>query len=128
MNTLGEKIKYLRKQKDITQGKLAELINSTRPAVAKWETNAAFPPPEMIKSIADYFGVSTDYLLGRTLIPYIEIEIDGVETLEDARELGKKIGEEIAARSIPINTTCRIVGGRRKFLLFYPRKQKRTGD
>ena len=76
------------------------------------------------------FGVTVDYLLGRTLIPYIEIEIDGVETLEDARALGKKIGEEIAARSIPINTTCRIVGGRRKFLLFYlpSQKTKRTGD
>ena len=64
MNTLGEKIKYLRKQKGITQEKFAELINSTRPAVAKWETNAAYPPPEMIKSMAEFFDVSADFLLG----------------------------------------------------------------
>ena len=73
MNTLGEKIKYLRKQKDITQEKLAELINSTRPAVAKWETNAVYPPPEMIKGIADFFGVTTDYLLGRTITMEVQV-------------------------------------------------------
>ena len=94
---LGDKIKTLRAEKGIERAELAETLGITYHALSKYETNEREPDYETVKKLADYFGVTTDYLLGRTLIPYIEIEIDGVETLEDARALGKKIGEEIAA-------------------------------
>ena len=90
-------LKKLREDKGLTQTDLGEIFGLTKTAISLYENDKRGIDSKLAVSLADYFGVTTDYLLGRTSIPYIEIEIDGVETLEDARALGKKIGEEIAA-------------------------------
>lgn len=59
---LGEKIKSLRKQKNISQEVLADYLGVTFQAVSKWETNAAMPDVTLIPAIASFFGVSTDEL------------------------------------------------------------------
>lgn len=59
---LGEKIKSLRKQKNISQEVLAEYLGVTFQAVSKWETGAAMPDVTLIPAIASFFGVSTDEL------------------------------------------------------------------
>ncbi len=66
MNTLGERLKILRAGKEITQKELASVLKIPRDTVANWEVNRGTPNIETISEIADYFGVSTDYLLGRT--------------------------------------------------------------
>lgn len=58
------RIKELRKQKNITQDRLATAIGVSRSSVAMWETNNTQPDFDLIKKLADYFGVSIDYLLG----------------------------------------------------------------
>ncbi len=60
-----EIIKQLRKEKKITQGQLAEAMNVSRSTIAMWETSGSCPKQESLKKLADYFLVSTDYLLGR---------------------------------------------------------------
>lgn len=60
------RIKELRKIKKLTQKKLAEKINVDCSAVTKWETGKANPDFENQLLLADFFGVSVDYLLGRT--------------------------------------------------------------
>ena len=62
MIKLGEKIKYLRKQRDISQEVLADYLGVTFQAVSKWETGAAMPDIVMIPAIASFFGISTDEL------------------------------------------------------------------
>ncbi len=63
MDTIGSRIKTLRKSKNITQAELAQALHASREALAKWETDAAIPTAESVKALASYFSVSTDYLL-----------------------------------------------------------------
>lgn len=59
---IGEKIKSLRKERNISQETLAKALGVTFQAVSKWETNAATPDVGLIPSIAGYFAVSIDEL------------------------------------------------------------------
>ena len=65
---LGEKIKTLRKQKNMSQEVLAQVLGVTFQAVSKWETGAAMPDVSMIPAIARFFEVSTDELFDFNLI------------------------------------------------------------
>lgn len=60
--TIGEKIKELRKAKNISQESLAKVLGVTFQAVSKWETNTTAPDVGIIPSIASFFGVSIDEL------------------------------------------------------------------
>ena len=62
---LGEKIKELRRRDGRTQDALASEIGVTSQAVSRWEKGICCPDIEIIPSIANYFGVTVDYLLGR---------------------------------------------------------------
>lgn len=57
---LGEKIKTLRKQKNISQEVLAQYLGVTFQAVSKWENGTTMPDVATIPAIASFFGVSTD--------------------------------------------------------------------
>jgi len=62
------RLKELRKQHSITQEQLAEAIGVERSSIGKYEGNQnVLPSVDVLKSIADYFQVSTDYLLGRDI-------------------------------------------------------------
>lgn len=64
MIQLGEKIKSLRKQKNISQEVFANYLGVSFQAVSKWENNYTMPDVAMIPAIASFFGVSTDELFG----------------------------------------------------------------
>ena len=55
----------LRKQAGISQRALATALNCSQNMVSQWENGTRDPSTETIKAIADYFKVSTDYLLER---------------------------------------------------------------
>jgi transcriptional regulator with XRE-family HTH domain len=59
---IGEKIKKLRKEQDITQEKLADYLNITCQAVSKWENGSALPDITLVVPLASFFGVSADVL------------------------------------------------------------------
>ena len=59
---LGNKIRTLRKQKNISQEILAQYLGVSFQAVSKWESGAAMPDITLIPAIASFFGVSTDEL------------------------------------------------------------------
>ena len=59
---LGEKIKSLRKLKNISQEVFANYLGVSFQAVSKWETGATMPDVTLIPAIASFFGVSTDEL------------------------------------------------------------------
>ncbi|MGO3018987.1 MAG: helix-turn-helix transcriptional regulator [Anaerococcus sp.] len=60
---LGEKIKELRKMSEITQEELAEKLDVSRSAVAKWESNNGIPDIVNLKKISEIFSVSIDSLV-----------------------------------------------------------------
>lgn len=59
---LGEKIRALRKQKNISQDVLASALGVSFQAVSKWEKADSMPDVTLIPAIASFFGVSTDEL------------------------------------------------------------------
>lgn len=62
---LCDRIKELRQAKHLTQVELANALNLTKQCISNWENNNILPSIEMLCRLADYFSVSTDYLLGR---------------------------------------------------------------
>ena len=67
MNRFGERLRKLRREADVTQGQLAEVLGIVPSAVGKYERlPGAYPSIEILIKIADYFEVSIDYLLRGT--------------------------------------------------------------
>lgn len=60
------RLKKLRKQNKISQVKLALDLNMSQNSVSRYENMERQADYNTLISIADYFGVSLDYLLGRT--------------------------------------------------------------
>ncbi|MCM1276643.1 MAG: helix-turn-helix domain-containing protein [Lachnospiraceae bacterium] len=56
--TIGEKIKYLRKQKGVTQTELAELTGIHQVSIAKYEKDKMIPQPEQLEKITEALNVS----------------------------------------------------------------------
>lgn len=61
--SLSKQLIHLRNMKGISQEELASLMNVTRQAVSKWETEQTLPDSEKIIRLGEIFGVTTDYLL-----------------------------------------------------------------
>jgi transcriptional regulator with XRE-family HTH domain len=61
---IGDMIRVLRRNKEITQEQLAEILDVSTPAICKWESGQTNPDINMLPVIARYFQVSIDFLLG----------------------------------------------------------------
>lgn len=62
--SIGQIIKKLRKERNLTQEELAEQLNVTYQAISKWENETGMPDISQIIPLASVFGVSTDILFG----------------------------------------------------------------
>ncbi len=60
---LNKKLQELRKQKDLTQEELAQVLYVSRTAISKWESGRGYPNIDSLKAIAKFFSVSVDDLL-----------------------------------------------------------------
>lgn len=66
MEKFAERLKELRIEKKLTQDKLAEETGLSQAALANWERGKRSPAAYAIITLAKFFGVTTDYLLGVT--------------------------------------------------------------
>ena len=66
MPTFAERIKELRLEKNLTQTQLGEIIGVKHFSIYSYEKGRACPEMKGLVALADYFGVSMDYLAGRT--------------------------------------------------------------
>lgn len=83
--TTFEIIKKLAKQHDKSLQQVAEDLNFSKNLFYRWKTSD--PKAKDLAKVADYFGVTTDYLLGRTKTPQF--------TSKDERDIQKKLTEMI---------------------------------
>ena len=60
----GENLKLLRKTRDMTQEEFGAKVGLSKAVVSKYETGIGYPSFDVLVRIAQYFGVTTDYLLG----------------------------------------------------------------
>lgn len=80
MNSVGHKLKTLRKGRKLTQEKAAELLGITRATVSNYEVGRRSPHLSELKRIADFYGVGLDYF---GIVPTDEV----FDLLSRAREV-----------------------------------------
>lgn len=86
---LSEILKQLRSGKDLSQRDLAAMLNVSPSTIAMYETGQRKPDGDTLKQLADFFNVTTDYLLGRTN-EYADFQPTPPERI---RKFYKKVGE-----------------------------------
>ena len=92
-----ELVKELCKKQGISLNTLEEKIGFARNSLYSWKNSE--PKPKKLKAVADYFNVSTDYLLGRTDNPNISSDLVTTADLSNLRERvvlfdGKPLSDE----------------------------------
>lgn len=63
---LGQNIRKLRLERGMNQEELGQRVWASKQSVSNWENDNIMPSVEVLVRLADCFGVSTDYLLGRS--------------------------------------------------------------
>ena len=61
----GQNLKKLRTSKNLSQSKLSKILGISSSTIGMYEQGRRFPDQTILTKIADFFDVSTDYLLGR---------------------------------------------------------------
>lgn len=77
-------LKELREQRGLSQSAVARAVGISRQAYGFYEQHKRDPDTPMVKALADFFGVSTDYLLGREAE-----ENKGISPKTDIQEITK---------------------------------------
>ena len=94
---MGQIIKRLRKERNLTQEELAEQLNISAQAISKWENGTSMPDISQVVPLANFFGISTDILFSRNvkgtnenvkeLIDRIKDDSEGYNRLQKLKEL-----------------------------------------
>ncbi|EAH2903846.1 XRE family transcriptional regulator, partial [Listeria monocytogenes] len=93
----GNRLKQLRKNNNKTQEDISKILGISRGAYSHIENGRNEPDMETIVKLANIFGVSTDYLLGRSnngFIDTIAAHIDSNATEEEIKEILAYIEEK----------------------------------
>ena len=61
----AERLKHLRRSRELNQVQLARGLGVRKQSVSNWENDNIMPSVEMLERVANFFEVTTDYLLGR---------------------------------------------------------------
>jgi len=91
IHLFGDNLRELRKKKNISQETIGKLCGVAKNTVSNWENNINKPDIELVKIIAHFFGVSTDYLLG--------VDNDKIEKLKIAcQENGLMLSDDFTIK------------------------------
>ncbi|HBF1646944.1 helix-turn-helix domain-containing protein [Clostridioides difficile] len=94
----AHRLKSLREEKDVKQVELAKVLKLTSATLSQYEKGIREPNNDTLSKLAEYFNVSTDYLLGRTNIRNTtkSAELEIIEKLnfsDDIKEALRMISE-----------------------------------
>ena len=100
MRSFGEILTSLREERGIYQKELAAILKVSVGTISNYENNIHFPDQDALLQLADYFGVTVDYLLGRTSYRY------SLDTLNEEYAPGMTVAElvDIIQHFSPQNT------------------------
>ena len=100
--TTGQRIAELRRQQNLSQEALGELLGVTRQSISKWESDAALPEVEKLVAMSRLFRISVGALLG---VEEPAGEAEGAELTDAQLKMAEEIaGRYIAALSAPRKT------------------------
>lgn len=80
------RLKELREEKGFSQAQLARVLSVGVGSVGMWESTDRIPPAKKLSRIADYFEVTTDYLLGRSNVREGKVEFTALSALPAKEE------------------------------------------
>ena len=87
---LEEKLVALRKEKGLSQLKLAEMMNVSRQAISRWEVGAAAPSTENLKYLGALYHVPLEYLLNEDAPEPVRTDADSSQETEPHEGTGKQ--------------------------------------
>lgn len=124
----GKKIAEARRDKNLTQEQLADMLQVTRQSVSRWESDLAYPEMEKIILLSEILGVSCDYLL-KDVEAKAEVLSPVTRLLRQA--LGKEIKLTFYSNDEDMelsNTVCKITefDGQWMYVSYMKRKKERT--
>lgn len=64
-DTMYSRIRDLREDKDLTQREIAQMLGMSQTGYSKYETGENDIPTQILIKLADFYGTSVDYILGR---------------------------------------------------------------
>ena len=86
MSDIGKRMAALREDRDLSQRQFAKQMHLSPSSVSNYETGHRVPSLDFLCRVADFYGVSTDYLLGRTSttipISYLLSNVSGNTSVE----------------------------------------------
>lgn len=98
MSQFKYRFKQERVTKGITQKDLAEILGVDRTSISKYENGKQLPEVPVLEKIANYFDVSTDYLLGKTDNRNIQSKI--INNTSKNKDLEEEIEKIITSKNI----------------------------
>lgn len=113
------RVKELRKQRNMTQEELGKVLDIQKAAISKYENGRAEPSTDVLKKMSALFGVSIDYLLGNSPAP--SPESGGYYTDPDVAQITEELRTDPDKRILfdatkdlskdDINTVLKIIEG-----------------
>jgi len=102
---LGKRLKKLREEKGLSQIELGKILNIANSTLSMYESNSRQPDYNTLQKLANFFGVTTDYLLGRSNIKGIHAKIknaisDDPELLEFWNEMTERDNLQILFKQV----------------------------
>ncbi|MCL2574889.1 MAG: helix-turn-helix domain-containing protein [Defluviitaleaceae bacterium] len=88
---LSQRIYELRKSKGLSQAELGGKLNFTQQTIAKWEKGVAEPNTESIIRLANFYGVTADYLLGLTDIQSTDDNLPSEKEQQEKLSIAEKL-------------------------------------
>lgn len=88
MGTFQERLKFLRKERNLTIEELTKNLGSAKSTISRYENGLREPKKDFLELLCNYFDVSTDYLLGKTDNRNIETKKEINATTIAAHRLG----------------------------------------
>ena len=83
---LGKRLRYLREKKKLSQLELAKKLNMPNQNISNYEREFRQPDYDTLNKLADFFGVTVDYLLGRSDHPKLS-EKEDIDADDQVKEL-----------------------------------------
>ncbi|WP_179211812.1 helix-turn-helix domain-containing protein [Ligilactobacillus murinus] len=98
------RLKELRHEKGLTQDELGKILNVSGKTIGTWERDSRQPNIETINELADFFGVTADYLLGRDeqSDKGNNIDLSGISKLGTEEKIFSYEGKEIPKKDLEL--------------------------
>jgi len=95
----GERLRALREEKGLSQAEFGRSFRLGKSTISNYETETTSPTPYQLQAFADFFGVSVDYLLGRTNVRSAGLQVNepstayGIDEDEDVQVFLRHYGD-----------------------------------